>query len=126
MPLSAADVSPFGKRLRSRRPDPQPSSVKETGGEKAEFQGFRLRRTTSQEQREKTSRGGGSGYDFGVKLRVREEEGEGGKREGGRGKERGRGSWRGSNMKLVFQFCVHCVCVWWGRVPGYVWRGKLS
>lgn len=88
-PLSAA--SPFGKRLRPRRPDPQSSSVKETGDEKAEFQGFKLRRTTSQEQREKSGRGG-SGYDFGVKLRVRNGERERERRER---RERGRDSWGG-------------------------------
>ena len=95
----------FGKRLRSRQPDTQPSTRKESEGEKAEFQGFQLRRTTSQEPKEKGQQGGGGGggeggaggHDFGVRLKVRG-------REGGKegGVKRGLGEVGGS------------VCVWGG------------
>ena len=62
------DGSPFGKRLRARRPEGQTSSPREKeGGAKVEFQGFKLRKTLSQEQQE-MSRGGS--HDFGVKLKV--------------------------------------------------------
>ena len=57
---------PFGKRLRSRRLDQQTTP---TDKGRVEFQGFQLRKTGSQEQRER-GKGYGGGYDFGVKLRV--------------------------------------------------------
>lgn len=63
------DWSPFGKKLRSKRPEVQ--SIEKTGTEKAEFQGLKLRKTLSQERQDKPLRTSGSGtHDFGVKLRV--------------------------------------------------------
>lgn len=63
------DWSPFGRKLRSKRPEVQ--SREKTGTEKAEFQGLKLRKTLSQERQDKPSRTSGGGtHDFGIKLRV--------------------------------------------------------
>lgn len=63
------DGSLFGKKVHSRRPDTQTSKVEERG--KAEFQGFKLRRTLSQDQQVQSPPGGsGNRHDFGIKLKV--------------------------------------------------------
>ena len=71
LPLSLClllDGSLFGKKLRSRRAEPQGSSAQDK--KKPEFQGFKLRKTLSHEQGKSPQGGEGSGYNFGVKLRV--------------------------------------------------------
>lgn len=59
--------------LRSRESQAPPPQVSKKGEEpKAEFQGFRLRRTLREKDREEKRKGGPaeSKYDFGVKLKV--------------------------------------------------------
>lgn len=66
-PYVTTDWSPFGKKLRSKRPEVQ--SREKTGTEKAEFQGLKLRKTLSQERQDRPSHTSRT-HDFGVKLRV--------------------------------------------------------